>query len=164
MGSHNYTTIGLARYVNTIANSGNWYNLTLVDYIGDSDGNIVKDYSPEIRNKIDIPAEEWDAIKYGMKLVVDKTSAFDKFPITVAGKTGTAQTSQSRTNHALFVGFAPYENPEISLAVRIAYGYTSANAASLASDVFKYYFDLDDKANLITGIADVNENLEVIDD
>ena len=111
-----------------------------------------------------MPGEYWDAVQYGMRLVVNKTAAFKHFPINVAGKTGTAQTSTSRTNHALFVGFAPYENPEIAVSVRIAYGYTSANAAALASDVMKYYFELEDKSELINGIANVDESQEVIED
>ena len=163
-GSHNYTTIGLARYVDTIASHGTCYNLTLVNRIIDNEGETVKEYIPDIRNRVEVPQSEWDAVKYGMRLVANKTAAFKHFPINVAGKTGTAQTSLSRTNHALFVGFAPYENPEISVAVRIAYGYTSANAASLASDVMKYYFNLEDKDVLINGIANVEEDLEVIED
>ncbi len=164
-GSHNYTTIGLARYVDTIATRGNCYNLTLVKRIEDEEGNTVREYSENIRNHMEVPAEYWDAVQSGMHLVVEKkTNAFKGFPITVAGKTGTAQTSLSRTNHALFVGFAPYEDPEIVISVRIAYGYTSANAASLASDVLKYYFDIEDKEVLINGIADVDEEQEVIED
>ena len=163
-GSHNYTTIGLARYCDTIASRGTCYNLTLINRIVDNEGETVKEYMPDIRNRVEVPSSDWDAIQAGMRLVANKTAAFKHFPINVAGKTGTAQTSLSRTNHALFVGFAPYENPEISLAVRIAYGYTSANAADLAGKVMKYYFDLEDKGTLINGIADVNENQEVIED
>ncbi len=163
-GSHNYTTIGLARYVDTIASRGNCYNLTLINRIVRADGEVIRSYAKDVRNNVDVPSEYWDAIQTGMHLVARKTNAFRGFPISVAGKTGTAQTSTSRTNHALFVGFAPYETPEIVVSVRIAYGYTSANAAALASDVMKYYFDLEDKDVLINGIANVDEDLEVIED
>jgi penicillin-binding protein 2 len=163
-GSHNYTTIGLARYVDSIANRGKTYDLTLVDRIVDGNGDVIKDYSPVLRNNVEVPGEYWDAVQYGMRLVANKTDAFKHFPINVAGKTGTAQTSTSRTNHALFVGFAPYESPQIAVAVRIAYGYTSANAAALAGDVMKYYFDLEDKDQLINGIATVDVNQEDIED
>ncbi|MCR5509298.1 MAG: hypothetical protein K6F34_11520 [Lachnospiraceae bacterium] len=163
-GSHNYTTIGLARYVDTIASRGKCYNLTLINRIEKSDGEVVRSYNADIRNNMEIPTEYWDAIQTGMHLVARKTNAFRNFPISVAGKTGTAQTSLSRTNHALFVGFAPYNDPEIAISVRIAYGYTSANAAALAGDVMKYYFNLEDKDVLINGIANVDENLEVIED
>ena len=163
-GSHNYTTIGLARYVDTIASGGNCYNLTLINRIVRGDGEVLRSYTADVRNRVEVPTEYWEAIQTGMNLVARRTAAYKGFPISVAGKTGTAQTSLSRTNHALFVGYAPFNDPEIAISVRIAYGYTSANAAALASDVMKYYFGLEDKNVLINGIANVDENLEVIED
>lgn len=160
-GSSNITTIALARYVNAIASRGNVYSLSLVNRVADLDGHTVKLYGPKLKNTVDISDEEWDMVHRGMRIVVEKAKAFSDMPIEVAGKTGTAQSSKSRTNHALFVGFAPYEDPEISIAIRMAYGYTSGNAASLAADVIKYYYNLED--NLITGVADVSET-EVIED
>ena len=160
-GSNNITTIALSRYVTAIANKGNVYNLSLVDRIVDADGKTVKKYGPSLRNTVQLSDSEWNAVHSGMRMVVQKAKAFNSVDMAVAGKTGTAQSSKSRTNHALFLGFAPYENPEVTVAVRIAYGYTSGNAAALAADVIKYKFNLED--NLITGIADVNE-AEVIDD
>ena len=160
-GSNNITTIALSRYVTAIANKGNVYNLSLVDRVVDSDGKTIKKYGPTLRNTVDIADEEWNMVHRGMRLVVEKAKAFKTLDMEVAGKTGTAQSSKSRTNHALFVGFAPYNDPEISIAIRMAYGYTSGNAAALASDVIKYYYKLDD--NLITGIADSVET-EIIDD
>lgn len=162
-GSHNYTTIGLARYVTAIANKGTCYQMSLVSKVTDSSGTMIETFQPEVRNRIQIQASTWSAVQSGMRVVAEKTNAFKNFPINVAGKTGTAQTSTSRTNHALFLGFAPYENPKIAIAVRIAYGYTSANAAAVASDVFKYYFELEDADELINGIADTTE-MEVIED
>ena len=60
--------------------------------------------------------------------------------IAVAGKTGTAQEREDRGNHAVFVSYAPYDNPEISVTVNIPYGYSSGNAASLANMVYDYCF------------------------
>ena len=59
---------------------------------------------------------DWDAIHTGIRMVVENTKEFDGFPIEAAGKTGTAQEDLKRPNHALFVGYAPYDNPEISIA------------------------------------------------
>ncbi|MFT3983771.1 MAG: penicillin-binding transpeptidase domain-containing protein [Lachnospiraceae bacterium] len=162
-GSHNYTTIGLARYVTAIANKGKCYQMSLVSKVTDSSGTTIENFKPQVRNQIQVQDSTWSAIQSGMRIVAEKTSAFKNFPINVAGKTGTAQTSTSRTNHALFLGFAPYENPKIAVAVRIAYGYTSANAAAVAGDVFKYYFELEDTDELINGVADTTE-MEVIED
>jgi len=80
-------------------------------------------------------------------------NSLSELGLNVAGKTGTAQQSKSHPNHALFVGYAPYENPEIAVAVRIANGYTSANTAEVAADIFKYYFDLADEEEILSGTA-----------
>ena len=74
--------------------------------------------------------------------------------MVVAGKTGTAQQVETRGNHALFVGYAPFKDPEISIATRIAYGYTSHNAADVSAQILKYYFKLDESENLLTGKAE----------
>ena len=71
----------------------------------------------------------------------------------LAGKTGTAQESNVRPDHGLFIGFAPYEEPEIAMAVRIPYGYGSGNACLVASDVVKYAFNVGNKEEILTGTA-----------
>ena len=100
-----------------------------------------------------LDSSQWDAIHYGMRMVVENLSNFDEFPIEVAGKTGTAQQSPNRPNHALFVGYAPYNDPEISIATRIAFGYTSHNAAEYAKNVFAYYFGTESTDELLNGQA-----------
>lgn len=153
-GTHNYTTVGLARYVTAVANSGTCYNLTLLDKVTDRDGNLVKKYEAEVRNTIDLSETSWSAIHKGMRRVVEKKSYYANFPIAVAGKTGTAQESTSRPNHALFVGYAPYEKPEIAIAARVAFGYSSDYAAQIAQDVIKYYYQVEDEETMLTGTAD----------
>lgn len=162
-GSHNYTTIGLSRYLTAVANKGYCYDYSLIDHVSDQEGKEVARFGPVLRNTVNINPEDWNYVHQGMRIVVEKAKAFQGFPIAVAGKTGTAQTSKSRTNHALFLGFAPYEDPEITVAVRIAYGYTSGNAAALAADVFKFYFELEDRTSLINGIADTSEAEDISD-
>ena len=58
-----------------------------------------------------------------------------------------------RANHALFISYAPYEDPEISVTVRVANGYTSDYAAQIAKDVYEYYYGLKDEKEIITGTA-----------
>ncbi|MCR5688108.1 MAG: penicillin-binding protein [Lachnospiraceae bacterium] len=162
-GSHNYTTVGLSRYVTTIASRGTCYKYTLLDKIVSADGTVIKSASPEIQTSVVFADSTWDQIYKGMRIVVQKAAAFRGFPIQCAGKTGTAQTSKSRTNHAVFIGFAPYDDPEVTVATRIAYGYTSANAAQLSKDVLSYYFKTEDADTLVNGIADEVSN-EIIED
>ncbi|MCM1047621.1 MAG: penicillin-binding transpeptidase domain-containing protein [Clostridiales bacterium] len=152
-GRNAFTTTGLARYVTTVANSGTCYNLTLIDKITDHNGDIVVDNQAQVRNTIDMDSSYWDAIHLGMRKVIESKKYYADFGVNVAGKTGTAQESNSRPNHALFVSYAPYENPEISVVVRIANGYTSDYAAQVAKDVYKYYYKLADEDEIITGTA-----------
>ena len=152
-GTHLYTVSQIARYVSTIANRGTVYDLTLLDKLTDSEGNTIEDYSASVYNNIDIADNSWNTIQEGMHQVAENTAAFKDLNLTIAGKTGTAQQSKSHPNHALFMGYAPYESPQIAIAIRVANGYTSANAASMAADIFSYYFDLTDKDELLNGSA-----------
>lgn len=153
--NHNYTTVQLARYVTAVANGGTVYNYTLLNRVEDSDGNILKTFEPEVRNTVDVLNQsQWDAIHSGMRMVVENTKEFNGFPIAAAGKTGTAQENPKRPNHALFVGYAPYDNPEISIATRIAFGYTSHNAAEVSRNIFAYYFKVEDEEELLSGQAE----------
>lgn len=152
--NNNYTTVGLARYVTALANSGTVYNMTLLDRITDADGNVLAAYDPTVKYEItEFSNSTWTAIHQGMKQVVETHSQFDGISVESAGKTGTAQQANT-PNHALFVGYAPYSNPEIAISVRIANGYTSGNAADLAATVYKYYFELEDKDDLLDGKAE----------
>jgi penicillin-binding protein 2 len=153
-GNNSYTTVGLARYVTTVANSGTCFNLTLLDKVTDSEGNLIEEFEPDVRNEIEMPQEYWDAIHSGMRQVVINKSYFSDLAVNVAGKTGTAEQTTSRPNHALFVGYAPYEEPEIAFATRIPYGYSSDYAAQATRDIIKYYYGLAEEEDLITGTAD----------
>ena len=158
-GSNNYTTVGLARYLTAVANSGTVYKLSILDKLTDSKGNLLEDYTPEIRNTIDIDASIWNAIHTGMRTVVENKTYYKDLTVNVAGKTGTAQEGRNRTNHAVFLSYAPYEDPEISVTVRIAYGYSSDYAAQTARDVYKYYYGLAEEDELLTGTAAVPESV-----
>lgn len=152
-GTNNYTTVGLSRYITTVANSGTCYDLSLLNKVTDSGGNLIVDYSPQIRNIVELPTNFWNAMHLGMKRVVEKKTYFQDLGVTVAGKTGTAEESKRRANHALFVSYAPYENPEITVTTRIAFGYTSEYAANLTRDIYKYYFGLAEEDSILTGTA-----------
>ena len=156
-GTNNYTTVGLARYVTTVANGGTCYNLSLLDKLTDSQGNLIEDYTPEIRNKVELDDSLWNAIHTGMRKVVETKAYYDDLAVNVAGKTGTAQQDKTRANHALFISYAPYENPEISVTIRIANGYESGYAAQTARDVYKYYYGLAEEEDILTGTAEVPE-------
>ena len=120
----------------------------------DHSGNLLKDFSPEVRNTVEMPTSFWDAIHIGMQGVTANKKYFSELSITTAGKTGTAQENKLRPAHALFVGYAPADKPEIALATRIANGYTSDYAAQISCKVMQYIFNLEDEDVIISGTAD----------
>jgi penicillin-binding protein 2 len=151
-GSNSYTPIQLSRYVTTIANGGTCYDLTLIDKIDNTKTGKKKKNSANVRNKLNFQSSTLNAIQNGMNKVVNAgsiSSLFTKVPVTVAGKTGTAQITANEPNHALFVSFAPYEDPEISVTVVIPNGFVSSNAAELASKVYQYYYDKGSRKTLL---------------
>lgn len=147
--NNNITTAALSRYV-TAVSTGKLYDYQLMSKIVDCDGNVILDYHPEYKDVSHVlSGQQWNTIRYGMNLVCQNSGSFNGFEIQVAGKTGTAQQVSNRPNHALFVGYAPYNNPEISIATRIAYGYTSSNAAAVSKNILSVYFKQEPLENIL---------------
>ena len=152
--NHNITTVALARYCAALANHGTVYNLTLLDHVTDADGNTVENYGPTVYNKVDaLDAYGWSLLNTGMRMVVENNDAFKGFPVEMAGKTGTAQEVSTRADHILFIGYAPYTNPKIAVATRIAHGYASTNAADLSKNIVGLYYNVDSSKALLDGGA-----------
>ncbi len=162
-GSNVFTPTQIARYVTTIANRGTCYDLTLLGKIVSKDGNVIKDNKPKVDHKLNnVSDATWNTVFEGMYEVVNKpklgsaNASFQNFGTEVAGKTGTSQISKSVPSNALFVSFAPYQDPEISVTVAIPNGYTSHKAADLARDIYAYYFNLEDKDSLMKNEVDTS--------
>lgn len=153
-GTNNYTVSQLNRYVAAVANRGTVYDLTLVDKTTDSSGKLIKEYEPEVVNTMDeVSSTTWDLVHEGMIRMVENSSTFTSLDMSIAGKTGTAQQSETSPDHALFVGFAPSDTPEIAIAVRIANGYNSSYPSEIGRDIVKIYFGLEDAEELVKGQA-----------
>ncbi len=144
---HSFTPLQISRYVNTIATKGTLYKYTLIQKITDKDGEVLQSLTPVIENQItELSNAAWSKISTGMKNVVQRSSyafinAYADIPVTVAGKTGSAQQGANKAPHAVFVSFAPVENPEISVAVVVANGYAGNNAGLLCRDIYAYYYN-----------------------
>lgn len=150
--NNNFTTVSLSRYVTAVV-SGKLYDYKLMNKITDADGKTVKQYDSKFKDISDtLNQSQWDAIHQGMRMVVeDLHDVFGGFTgVEVAGKTGTAQQVETRPNHALFVGYAPYSNPEISIATRISFGYSSHNAAAASRNIISYYYNLESLDDLLS--------------
>jgi len=146
-----FTPIGLANYAATIANGGTRYRTHIIKSVHSTvDGSLIYENHPEIANEIEISEDNLNAIKLGMLGVADEGSAkqiFNGYPVSVGGKTGTAQTNKNVSNNALFISFAPFDKPEIAVAVVIEHGYRGANAAYVARDIYDEYFGIEYSPN-----------------
>lgn len=136
-GTNNFSTVQLGRYVTTLANEGTSFQLSLIDKI---DG---VETSPKVESQIEINKRSWEGVHAGMELYTQSTGIFDGFPISVAGKSGTAQEVKNRPDHGLFIGYAPADDPEIAVAVRIVNGYEAGNAVECGKNIFEYYFGIE---------------------
>ncbi len=144
-GTNNYTPVQLARYLTTVATGGTSYDLTLLKKVVDKDGKVILDNKAKSTQINSISSTYWDLVHEGMYKVANGSRSsvsyiFKDFPLKVAGKTGTAQESKLHGNHALFVSYAPYDKPEISMVTVIPYGYASSNAVELSKYLYGYYF------------------------
>ena len=156
-GTNNFTVAQLNRYVSTIANGGTLFELTLLSRTTDVNGLLINEYTPVIEKELNqVSSYNWNLLREGMVGMITNHNSFRNFYFPMAGKTGTAEESLINPDHALFVGFAPLEEPEIAIAVRIANGYTSAYAAEVARDIIRVWFEIDDMEDVITGRASVS--------
>lgn len=157
-GSNSYSDIQLARYVTTLANGGNNYQLTLLNKILNSEGETVKTIEPNLTNTTDIKNSTWNAVHNGMRQVITSGTAektFKNFDIEVAGKSGTAQENKLRSNHSVFVAYAPYTNPEIAMSVLIPNGESTGYTAEVVRDIVSYYYNPSTLDQILGGTASV---------
>ncbi len=142
---NNYTSAMLSKYVAVIANGGTRYSLHFMDEIRTADGSLKQSYTPVEEEHIEIAPQNLKAIHRGMLQVTKGSKGtlrkyFENFPINVAAKSGTAQESSLRAEHTTFVAFAPYEKPEISVAVIIPFGTNDTGPAyQVGKDVIYGY-------------------------
>lgn len=137
-----FTPAQIASYICTVLNKGTRYKLHLINKIVDYETKeAVKEFGSEILSENPISDSTFAAVKEGMRQVVaDGTAAsvFGSSKLKVGGKTGTAQVSDGADN-VLFTGFAPYDDPEIVVAVVIEHGANSAYAAQIGKEIFEAY-------------------------
>ena len=146
------TPLQLASAIGAIANGGTLWRPKLVLKITDNSNNIIREFKPEpIKTNI-VDESKLKVVREGLRGAVTEGSAYllNDLPIKVAGKTGTAQvTNTFRKPNAWFTGFAPYDNPEIALAIIVeGAGEGSTAAVPVAKEVFYWYYNKNyDKLN-----------------
>ena len=139
-----FTPLQMANYIATLANGGTRYTAHLVKNIRNPrTGEMVYEAGAEALSKIDISAENLKAVLGGMKNVTELGTAsdvFEDFNVAVGGKTGTAEVSDGSDN-AIFVGFAPFDQPQIAVCAVIEHGAHGANAGYVVREVLDEYFN-----------------------
>ncbi len=146
-GELSTTIIQLAQYTCLLANYGKTYSPHFVKgFVNTKTQKFEPFISKEM--KVDIKKEYFDIIREGMYLVVNGAGTathIKETDFSIAGKTGTSQNPHG-ADHALFIGFAPYENPKIAIAVIVHnVGFGGTHAAPIARDVMKAYLIKDKK-------------------
>jgi penicillin-binding protein 2 len=145
-----------------IANGGTLYRPQVVREVIDSEGNVIRAFSPDVIRQVPVSEENLDVVRQGMRAAVSGPGAtahgIDVAGVPVAGKTGTAEFFVDRNNdgipdrdregnlptHAWFLAFAPYQDPEIALVVFVfGGGEGSATAVPIANDILNSYFGTD---------------------
>ncbi len=144
-GTNAYTPTQLSRYVTTLATSGTCYDLSIIKEIKDISGNTTYENPHNVHGTLSFDQSLWNTVHNGMRRVIknhtDENMIINQIKVDVAGKTGTAEENLARPAHALFVSYAPFNKPEISVTTVIPYGYSSGNAEELAGFIYAYYFD-----------------------
>ncbi|MBZ9608547.1 penicillin-binding protein [Clostridium estertheticum] len=150
-GFDSFTPLQLANYVSTLVNGGNRYELHLVDKTLDADGNVIKQTKPVVLEKTGISENTTNIIKEGMLEVTSDPqgtayNVFKDFPIQNGGKTGSAtfnevtQTALGRTSFGYYIGFAPYDKPEIAVCAVVFDGGHGGYVTPVAKAVYEQYF------------------------
>lgn len=140
------TPIQLTNYIATLVNGGKHYATHLLKTVKSSDySSTVYEYEPELLNTLDLDPENVEAVKEGMwKVANDPKSSssvyFKDLPVEVGAKTGSAQVASNVEANALFVCFAPYDDPQIAISMVVERGASGSNLAQATAEIVDYYF------------------------
>lgn len=150
-----FTPIQLASYVAQIANGGVRYTPHLIKGIYSYDTeNVVSTTEITEAGRAEVGKEDMDAIRYGMRLVAEGGTAEDYFkdyPIAVAAKTGTAEVYGGSDN-GIFVAYAPYDNPQIAVAVVIERSGGGYYCGPVAKAIIDAYLNAENSPESTVGI------------
>ena len=148
------TPIQLANYIATLVNGGTRYSTHLLKTVKSNDfSEVTYNYEPKVVSQIEIQDENLEAVKYGMLLLTTKgsvSSAFANVPVQVGAKTGSAQVSAQTNSNAVFVCFAPYDDPQIAVAIAVEHGGSGSELGKIAAQIVTAYFSVQGEQGEIT--------------
>lgn len=149
------TPLQLANYTAMLASRGTQYRPHLLRRVRDPETNeIIFSETPTVLNQVEYDDAYWNAVLDGMYRAAHEPdgtayAVFKEYPIKVGAKTGSAQAPGG--SHALFVAFAPFDDPEIAVAVVVENGGQGSRIAEVAKRVFDAYFFDTSNQNLTDG-------------
>lgn len=163
---NSFTPLQLATYAATIANNGVRLRTHLVDKVTDyTRETVLSQTEPEVMAELGVDQAYLDDVKYAMSLVTTDggTGArFSDYGVKIAAKTGTATTVEGvHSDNVTFIAFAPYEDPEIAVAVVLEYGARGTYSMNIAEDIFDAYFygkTVDQNGDLVMPDSKPNED------
>lgn len=142
--NNQFTPLQLANYVATLVNGGNHWSAHLLKEVKSSDfSQVVCERDGQLLDTVEIEPANLDAVKEGMLAVTESgsvSSYFKNLDVKVGAKTGSAQVSAESNSNAVFVCFAPYDDPEIALAIVVEKGGSGSELGAMASEIMTYYF------------------------
>lgn len=146
-----FSPLQISMYISTLIEGGTRYEAHILSEVKDfyTDETVYK-YEPKVADGcIEISSQTVEIVKSGMKNVMENGSAatvFSNYPITIGGKTGTAQVRADESDNAVFTAFAPYSNPEVVATCVIEHGASGSSAGWCVKALFDDYFDIESAA------------------
>lgn len=141
--SQEYTPLQLANYIATLVRGGTRLDAHLLKNITAYDGgSVIYEHEPEVLSEVEMSDATLKAVKKGMGDLVTRGSIAPDFAdciVTAGAKTGSAQVGEENAN-GVFVCFAPFDEPEIAVAVVIEQGRSGSALASTAVEILNDYF------------------------
>ena len=144
------TMVQLSNYIATLVNGGNHYSTHLLKSVKSSDySETIEEYEPELLDTLDLDPANVEAVKKGMwEVANDPKSTVYKYlsdlPVEVGAKTGSAQVASAVEANAVFVCFAPYDDPEIAISMVVEGGASGSNLAQAVGEIVSYYFSAEE--------------------
>ena len=152
--NNQFTPLQLANYVATLVNGGNHYQCHLLKEFKSSDySRVTETYQPVLLDTIDIDQGDLDAVlrgMYNLGQTYTMSQYFGSLPVEVGCKTGTAQVA-AKTANAVFVCYAPYDDPQVALCLVVEQGASGGNLAELAAGILAQYFSTGSSLNTVGG-------------
>ena len=149
-----FTPLQLANYIATLVGNGQHYEAHLLKNVKSYDNSsVIYAYDKEPLNTVQMSDSTVRAVKEGMHNLTTGSLSyyFSKCVVSAGAKTGTAETGINNTNNGVFVCFAPYDDPQIAVAVVIEKGGSGAALASTAVDIVNSYFSQEEIGAVIIG-------------